>query len=107
AAAHPRGAEAGRDIAGYLSDRLKAQQRDAGIRHDIIDAVAAVRQSTDNWLIIRRVQALQSFLGTEDGANLLASYKRAANILKKEGWGESSDASPSYTPEAAEDALVA
>ena len=49
-------------------------------------AAYAVRQSSDNWLIIRRVQALQAFLGTPDGANLLAGYKRAANILKKEDW---------------------
>jgi glycyl-tRNA synthetase beta chain len=86
AAAHPGGADAGREIAGFLWERLKVQQRDAGISHDIIDAVGAIRQSTDNWLIIRRVQALQSFLGTLDGANLLAGYKRAANILRKEDW---------------------
>jgi glycyl-tRNA synthetase beta chain len=86
AAAHPGGADAGRDIAGFLWDRLKVQQREAGICHDIIDAVGATRQSTDNWLIIKRVQALQSFIGTDDGANLHAGYKRAANILKKEDW---------------------
>jgi glycyl-tRNA synthetase beta chain len=32
------------------------------------------------------LNALQSFIGTEDGANLHAGYKRAANILKKEDW---------------------
>jgi glycyl-tRNA synthetase beta chain len=106
AAAHPGGADAGRDIAGFLWDRLKVQQRDAGIRHDIIDAVGAVRQSTDNWLIIRRVQALQSFLGTDDGANLLAGYKRAANILKKEDWESNTGAGVSYAPEPAEKALM-
>jgi glycyl-tRNA synthetase beta chain len=107
AAAHPGGSEeAGRDIAGFLWDRLKVQQREAGIRHDIIDAVGAVRQSSDNWLIIRRVQALQAFLGTEDGANLLAGYKRAANILKKEEWDASSGAAMTYAPEPAEMALI-
>ncbi len=86
AAAHDDGADAGRDIAGFLLDRLKVQQRDAGVRHDIIDAVAALSQSTDNCLLLARVHALQGFIGTEDGVNLLAGYKRAANILKKEDW---------------------
>ncbi|GAA0279189.1 glycine--tRNA ligase subunit beta [Alteraurantiacibacter aestuarii] len=87
AAAHPGGsANAGGEIAGFLLDRLKVQQRDAGIRHDIIDAVAALRQSTDNVLLIDRVHALQAFIASDDGKNLLAGYKRAANILKKEDW---------------------
>ena len=40
-------------------------------------------------------------MGTEDGANLLAGYKRAANILKKEGWTAAEGAGEktlSYTP---------
>jgi glycyl-tRNA synthetase beta chain len=86
AAAHREGADAGRDIAGFLLERLKVQQREAGVRHDLIDAVAALRQSSDNWLIIRRVQALQSFIESDAGADLLTAYKRAANILKKENW---------------------
>ncbi|MEO6041850.1 MAG: glycine--tRNA ligase subunit beta [Croceibacterium sp.] len=109
AAAHPGGSvEAGREIAGFLWERLKVQQREAGIRHDLFDAVGALGQSSDNWVIMRRVQALQAFIGTEDGANLLAGYKRAANILKKEGImaplrlkGEG------YTREPAEQALIA
>jgi glycyl-tRNA synthetase beta chain len=86
AAAHRGGADAGRDIAEFLLERLKVQQREAGVRHDLIDAVAALRQSSDNWLIIRRVQALQSFIESDAGADLLTAYKRAANILKKENW---------------------
>ena len=34
--------------------------------------------------LVARVEALQAFLKTDDGANLLAGYKRAANILKAE-----------------------
>jgi len=86
AAAQKGRADAGRDIAGFLWDRLKVQQRDAGIRHDLIDAVGTLSQSSDNWLIIRRVQALQAFVETVDGRDLLTGYKRAANILKKENW---------------------
>ena len=87
AAAHRGGsASAGRDIAAFLIERLKVQQRDAGIRHDMIDAVMVVEIDGDIVRMIRRVNALQNFITTEDGANLHAGYKRAANILKKEDW---------------------
>jgi glycyl-tRNA synthetase beta chain len=33
---------------------------------------------------VRRVEALAAFLATDDGANLLAGYKRASNILRAE-----------------------
>ncbi|WP_397592282.1 glycine--tRNA ligase subunit beta [Sphingorhabdus sp.] len=81
-AAHDGGLNAGLDIANFLIDRLKVQQRDAGIRHDMIDAVVAVAKGGDNVLMVKRVKALQGFVGTDEGANLLAAYKRAANILK-------------------------
>jgi glycyl-tRNA synthetase beta chain len=86
AAAHQGGADAGRDIAGFLIERLKVQQREAGVRHDMIDAVVAVEMGGDNVRMVQRVGALQDFVATEDGRNLLVAYKRAANILKKEGW---------------------
>ena len=38
----------------------------------------------DLLMIVRRVEALGRFLDTEDGKNLLAGYKRAANILRIE-----------------------
>jgi glycyl-tRNA synthetase beta chain len=85
-AAHAGGSNAGRDIATFLIERLKVQQREAGIRHDMIDAVVAVETGGDNVRMVRRVQALQSFVETKDGADLLVAYKRAANILKKENW---------------------
>ncbi len=70
----------------FLLDRLKVQQREAGVRHDLIDAVFALGNEDDLVRLLARVKALQSFIATEDGANLLAAYKRAANILKKEDW---------------------
>ena len=70
----------------FAADRLKVQQREAGVRHDLIDAVFALGGEDDLVRLLARVRALQAFVGTEDGANLLAGYKRAANILKKEGW---------------------
>ena len=70
----------------FFADRLKVQQREAGVRHDLIDAVFALGGEDDLVRLLARVKALQSFIGTEDGANLHAGYKRAANILKKEDW---------------------
>lgn len=70
----------------FIVDRLKVQQREAGVRHDLIDAVFALGGEDDLVRLLARVKALQSFMDTEDGANLLAGYKRAANILKKEDW---------------------
>jgi glycyl-tRNA synthetase beta chain len=86
AAAHPGGADAGREIASFLIERLKVQQREAGVSHDLIDAVVAVESGGDNVRMVNRVQALQAFIHTDDGENLVTAYKRAANILKKENW---------------------
>jgi len=86
AAAHEGGANAGREVAGFFIERLKIQQREAGVSHDLIDAVVAVETGGDNVRMVRRVQALKDFVETGDGADLLTAYKRAANILKKEKW---------------------
>ncbi|WP_233503705.1 glycine--tRNA ligase subunit beta [Sphingomonas psychrotolerans] len=73
-------------IIDFIVDRLKVQQREAGVRHDLIDAVFALGGEDDLVRLLARVHALQAFVTTGDGANLLAGYKRAANILKKEGF---------------------
>ena len=73
-------------LPAFFADRLKVQQREAGVRHDLIDAVFALGGEDDLVRLLARVRALQAFVTTEDGKNLLAGYKRAANILKKENW---------------------
>jgi glycyl-tRNA synthetase beta chain len=73
-------------VLDFLEDRLKVQQREAGIRHDLIGAVFALGGEDDLVRLLARVKALQAFVGRQEGADLLAGYKRAANILKKEGW---------------------
>ncbi|WP_287941560.1 glycine--tRNA ligase subunit beta [Sphingopyxis sp.] len=70
-------------LAAFFADRLKVQQREAGVRHDLVDAVFALGGEDDLVRLLARVKALQAFMATEDGANLLAGYKRAANILKQ------------------------
>jgi glycyl-tRNA synthetase beta chain len=94
------------EVLAFFADRLKVQQREAGVRHDLIDAVFALGGEDDLVRLLARVHALQAFIGTEDGANLLAGYKRAANILKKEEFAEDAALVLSYTPEPAEKALI-
>jgi glycyl-tRNA synthetase beta chain len=77
------GANALVDVQDFFADRLKIQLRDQGKRHDLVDAVFALGDD-DLVRIVARVEALDAFLKTEDGANLLAGYKRAANILAAE-----------------------
>ena len=74
------------ELLDFFADRLKVQQREAGVRHDLIDAMFALGGEDDLVRLLARVNALQSFVETEDGADLLTAYKRAANILKKENW---------------------
>jgi len=68
------------DLLAFFHDRLKVQLKDSGIRHDVINAVVADGDD-DLVRIVARAKALQDFLGTDDGTNLLTAYKRAANIL--------------------------
>lgn len=117
-------------VLNFFADRLKVQQKEAGVRHDLIDAVFALGGEDDLVRLLARVHALQSFVATDDGANLLAGYKRAANILKKDApdltrapaeagaQGGEAQSGPGllpsqehgglrYTPEPAEAALIA
>lgn len=71
-------------LRSFIHDRLKVDLRDRNIRHDLIDACLEMPETCDLTLLVRRVEALDAFLGTDDGANLLAGYKRASNILKAE-----------------------
>ncbi|MHB2166942.1 glycine--tRNA ligase subunit beta [Alsobacter sp. R-9] len=86
-------------LGDFFADRLKVHLREQGARHDLIDAVLSVpatpspgaesdaggaEGADDLLMIVRRVEALGRFLDTEDGANLLAGYRRAANILRAE-----------------------
>jgi glycyl-tRNA synthetase beta chain len=76
--------DVGNDLLAFFADRLKVQLREQGARHDLVDAVFALEGQDDLLLIGRRVEALGKFLDTDDGKNLLAGVKRAANILRIE-----------------------
>ncbi|MBC8445235.1 MAG: glycine--tRNA ligase subunit beta [Rhodospirillaceae bacterium] len=71
------------DLLAFFADRLKVHLKEKGVRHDLIDAVFALGED-DLVRVLSRVDALGDFIASDDGANLLVAYKRAANILKIE-----------------------
>ena len=92
------------DLLSFLHDRLKVYLRDKGARHDLIDAVISP-EADDLLLVVSRVAALGIFLDSDDGKNLLAGTKRAANILaaeEKKGTVVASEANPELFREDAE-----
>lgn len=74
----------GADLMGFFADRLKVHLKEKGTRHDLIDAVFSLGSEDDLIRLLARVDALTDFVDSDDGANLLTAYKRAANILKIE-----------------------
>jgi glycyl-tRNA synthetase beta chain len=96
------------DLFTFFVDRLKVHLREAGARHDLIDA--ALPGQEDLLMIVRRVEALGRFLETDDGATLLAGVRRAQNILKieekKDKCSYDGEANPKLFAEDAEKALA-
>jgi glycyl-tRNA synthetase beta chain len=70
------------DVITFILDRLRAQLRAEGARHDLV--AASIGQDDDLTRILARAEALRGLVESADGANLLAAYKRAANILRIE-----------------------
>jgi len=97
------------DLLAFFADRLKVALKEKGVRHDLIDAVFSLGHEDDLVRLVARVEALQTFLKSDDGANLLAGYKRGANILKaeekKDGKNFGGEVSEKLLSDAAERAL--
>ena len=97
------------DLLAFFHDRLKVFLKDQGIRHDVIDACLAMPGNDDLTLLVKRAQALQAFLSSDDGTNLLQGFKRANNILSqaeaKDGVEYSFGADPKFAESDAERAL--
>jgi glycyl-tRNA synthetase beta chain len=72
------------DLLDFFVDRLKVHLREQGVRHDLIQAIFALGGEDDLVRLLARVAALEAFMDSEDGANLLVAYRRAANILRIE-----------------------
>ena len=71
-------------LLAFIADRLRVHLRDQGKRHDLVSAVFGTGDEDDLVRLLARVNALEHFLDTEDGASLLTAYRRAANILRIE-----------------------
>jgi glycyl-tRNA synthetase beta chain len=99
------------ELVAFFADRLKVHLRERGVRHDLIGAVFALAGEDDLVRLLARADALQSFLETEDGRNLLAAYRRASNIVaieeKKDGRAYAGHPVPGALIEPAEKALHA
>ncbi|PCI37717.1 MAG: glycine--tRNA ligase subunit beta [Rhodospirillaceae bacterium] len=99
------------DLLAFFADRLKVHLKSEGVRHDLIDAVFAVGGEDDLVRLLARGEALSAFVGSDDGGNLLAAHKRAANILrieqKKDGMTYSGTADEALFEQDEEHALFA
>ncbi|OIQ39855.1 MAG: glycine--tRNA ligase subunit beta [Roseobacter sp. MedPE-SWde] len=99
------------DLLSFFHDRLKVFLRDQGIRHDVIDACIAMAGNDDLTLLVKRARALEDFLNSEDGTNLLQGFKRANNILtqaeEKDGVEYSYGADVKFAEDDSEKALFA
>jgi glycyl-tRNA synthetase beta chain len=71
-------------VAWFIADRFRVALRDQGARFDLVDSIYSLHLPDDLLSVARRVEALGKFLDTDDGKNLLAGTKRAANILRIE-----------------------
>ena len=102
-------ASVAREILEFLADRLKVHLRGEGVRHDLVSAVFAVGEEDDLVRLLARVDALNAFLVSEDGRNLLTAYRRASNIVgieeKKDKRRYEGEPDPALLREPAERAL--
>ncbi|MBC6404217.1 MAG: glycine--tRNA ligase subunit beta [Rhodospirillales bacterium] len=76
-------------LLNFFAERLKVALRGAGLRHDLIAAVFALKRpdggrEDDLTRLVRRVKTLQQWLSGDTGENLLIAYRRAANIVRIE-----------------------
>ncbi len=99
------------DLLAFFADRLKVHLREQGVRHDLVAAVFALGGEDDLVRLLARVAALDAFLKTDDGANLLVAYRRATNIVrieeKKDGTTYPGEPDPKLLQEPAEATLAA
>jgi len=102
-------APVGEALLGFIADRMKVALKDRGVRHDLIAAVFALGGEDDLVRLLARVDALEAFLATDDGANLLTAYRRAVNIVqieeKKDKAGHDGPVDAGLLAEPAEKAL--
>jgi glycyl-tRNA synthetase beta chain len=98
------------EVLAFIAERLKVHLRERGVRHDLIASVFA-KAEDDLVRLLSRVDALQRFLTSDDGANLLVAYRRASNIVaieeRRDNRNYDRDVDQSLLRERPEHALVA
>jgi glycyl-tRNA synthetase beta chain len=72
------------DLLSFFADRIRVYLKANGIRHDLLSALFSMGSEDDFSRLLARLDALMSFIDSDDGANLLVAYKRAVNILRIE-----------------------
>ncbi|MBW4022257.1 MAG: glycine--tRNA ligase subunit beta [Proteobacteria bacterium] len=96
------------EVLAFIVERLRVQLRTEGRRHDVLAAAFAAANDDDLTRLLRRADAVEALLGTAEGADLLAAYRRAANILRieeRKGPLDLGAVDPSLLTEDAEKAL--
>lgn len=86
------------EVLDFIAERLRVQLRAEGARHDLVAAVFGATPDDDLVRLLARAEALRHLLESPDGANLLAAYRRAANILRIEERKEGSGFAPATDP---------
>jgi len=76
------------ELPRFIIERWQVHLRESGVRHELLRAVVDLGDD-DLVRLLARVRALEAFLNSDDGANLLTAYRRASNIVaieeKREG----------------------
>jgi glycyl-tRNA synthetase beta chain len=95
------------ELLAFFADRLKVHLRAEGARHDLVTAAFAAGEEDDLVRLLARVEALGSFLATDDGRNLLVAYRRASNIVgieeKRDKRRFEGEPDPAHAPRAGRD----
>ncbi len=73
--------ETAQDLNRFILERLKVYLRDRGARPDIPEAICAGSEQQDILLVAEKVKALEAFLETDEGDQILSAYRRAVSIL--------------------------
>ena len=97
------------DLLSFIHNRLTVHLRDEGIRHDVIAACVSLPEADNLLALVNRARALNEFLATDDGKNLIQGFRRAHSILMAEqtrdGVEYSFGADPKLTQDPSEVAL--
>ncbi len=73
------------DLQNFIFDRFRVYLKERGFRSDVVAAcIKVASENTDLINLHDRVEAIQKFIKSNDGKNLIQGYKRALNILRAE-----------------------